>query len=142
MTTAHGVPTLKAVRGYASIIQNRVDYLAEKLADKIAARPDLQARLQAGEFDPRATFEGAEITALRYALDLIEENWDDLARLRRNLDRLDARMNGIERHLEVTGEEFDPRKARLPEWSTTPVEPVPPLRYDPEGTTPSPQETR
>lgn len=109
-TVTHGLLTTKAVRGFIVTLEERRAWVAEKLADKIANRPDLQARIAAGEFDVHGTFEGKEIAALTHAIDLMETEWDNLVRLRANVERIEGRNNGVERHLVHTGEEFDPAK--------------------------------
>ena len=117
-TLTRGLQTTKTVRGFISTLKTRRDYLAEKLADKIANRPDLQERIASGKFNVyAATYEGQEIAALSHAIDLLEVEWDNLVRLRKNVERVEARNNGLERHLEHTGQEFDPTVERKPiEW--------------------------
>lgn len=87
MSTANGLPRLKVVRQYARTLEERIDYLQEKIAAKVATHED---------FHPEWSFEAAEIAALRHALDLLDAEWDNLARLRRNVAVLANRQGAAE----------------------------------------------
>lgn len=109
-TLTNGLLKGSTLRAFTETFQDRRAWLVQKMAEKMEARPD---------FDPMGSFELAEIRAIDHALALMDAEWDNLVRLQRNVARTEGRNIGLERHLEKTGEEFDPKMAlaqKPPHW--------------------------
>lgn len=81
MTTDNGFPqNPKTIRAHINVLKERRDYLQEvKLPSVLAERPDLEGK---------ATWQGSEIAALDYAIDVLEAEWDTAARIARNLKEI------------------------------------------------------
>lgn len=88
MTTTQGVPRTKTLRRYIETLEDRVAWLLERIESKWPEGP------------PEMTYEGEEVKATRYAIALMETEWDFVTRFNqeevrriRHLDHLEALMD-------------------------------------------------
>lgn len=114
MTTLdQGLRKLKTLRAYAVTLEDRRAYLIGRLSGKVACLPD---------FDPIGSYELAEIHALGHVLALMDAEWDNLARLRRNVNRIEGRLS--------KGDDPEADLSIRTDWEepSTPVDDVTPTR--------------
>lgn len=80
MTTANGLDKLQVVRRHIETLRERQDWVRQKMVDKAAAG-----------LEPN-TYHVVEDLALGYAIEVMEVEWDHLARMRRNVKAIENRL--------------------------------------------------
>jgi uncharacterized coiled-coil protein SlyX len=101
MALEHGLVTVSRARRYIECLRDRRDYLVEKMAEMEATGRDVSH-----------SFEASEIRALDWVLPIVEAEWDNLARLQRNIGAVENRLKARENR--GLGDDLH----SLPEWVT------------------------
>lgn len=76
---SHARKHIEILRYRRAFLQQRIEYRNVTITDAVNA------------------FDEAEIRALDWALPVLEAEWDNLARLRRNIERVEHRLANLER---------------------------------------------
>lgn len=92
MTTTNGVPKIHRVRQYIETLETRRSWLIQKVNAKCEQWPHYAEALRLN-----GTFESVEIEAIDYALGLLDADWDNLMRMRRNIERVQSRQDALDR---------------------------------------------
>lgn len=97
MALSEGLLELRKMRGRIQCLWDRRHYLLDKIEDK-------------KRYGLPVDYERAEVFALEWAIELMEDAWDNAARLHRNVRKVEQKLHSAER----SGK--DQARYSTPEW--------------------------
>lgn len=86
MATDEGLAKISHARKHIELLRARREFLVQRIEYRSVTHTDAVNG-----------FDEAEIRALDFALPVLEAEWDNLARLRRNVERVENRLINLER---------------------------------------------
>jgi hypothetical protein len=92
VTTENGLPRTREVRAAITTLTNRRDWVLRKIEDRLAARP---------AWGVEGSHEWDEVRALNLAIEVLEAEFDFVARLQRQVRHWEGRALAEERRAEV-----------------------------------------